>query len=76
MPHFAPIEGMRITGKFVRTVDLPTMRLAVIKGREDFTLVPWRPELMQMRGKDIAVGVHDRAITLSIARGRDLGLSR
>ena len=76
MPHFAPVEGMRITGKYVRAVDLPTLRLAVIRGREDFTLVPWRPELMQMRGKDIAVAVHDRAISLSIARGRDLGLSR
>ncbi len=76
MPHFAPIEGLRITGQHVRTIDLPTMRLAVIKGREDFTLVPWRPELMQMHGKDIAIGVHDRAITLSVARVRDLGLSR
>ena len=78
MGHIAPIEGLRLTGKLVRTVDLPTLRLAVIKGREDFTLVPWRAELQQMRGKEIAIGVHDRTITMSLARGRerDLGLSR
>ena len=76
MPHSAPVEGMRIIGKYVRTIDLPTMRLAVIKGREEFTLVPWRPELMQMRGKEIAVGINDRAITMSIPRVREIGLSR
>lgn len=76
MPHATPVEGMPITGTHVRTIELPTTRLAVIKGRDEFTLVPWRPELQQMRGQQIAIGVHDRAITLSIARGRDLGLSR
>jgi len=78
VPHFSLAEGMRITGKHVRTIDLPAMRLAVIKGREDFTIVPWRPELLKMRGREIEIGVRDRTITMALARGpvRDLGLSR
>jgi type IV secretory pathway VirD2 relaxase len=78
VPHVAPIEGRRITGKHVGTIELPLRRLAVIKGRDEFTLVPWRPELLKMRGKDIEIGVHDRIITMGLARGRsrNLGLSR
>lgn len=69
-------EGERITGKHIHTVELPSARLAVIAGRTDFTLVSWRKDLALFHGKDISVTVHDRAITLALARGRDLGLSR
>ena len=53
-------------------------RLAVIKGRHYFAVVPWRPELLRMRGKDIEIGVHERTIKMALAPGRvrDLGLSR
>jgi hypothetical protein len=57
MPHVSPFEGMRITGKHVGTIDVPMRRLAVIKGRQEFTLVRWRPELLKMRGKDIEISV-------------------
>ena len=78
MPPESPLEGMRISGKHVGTIDLPMQRLAVIKGRHEFTLVPWRPELLKMRGKEIEISVRDRTITMALARGRvrDLGLSR
>jgi uncharacterized protein DUF3363 len=69
---------MCITGRHVDTIDLPLLRLAVIKGRQAFTLVPWRPQLLAMRGKEIEISVRDRTITMVRARGpvRDLGLSR
>ena len=78
MPHHAPLEGLRMTGKHVGTIDLPMQRLAVIKGRQGFTLVPWRPELLKMQGKEIDISVRDRTINMALARGRirDLGLSR
>jgi hypothetical protein len=78
MSPASPFEGMRMSGKHVGTIDLPMLRLAVIKGRHEFTLVPWRPELLKMGGKDIEIGVRDRTITMALARGRirDLGLSR
>jgi type IV secretory pathway VirD2 relaxase len=78
MPPESPVEGIRMSGKHVGTIDLPMQRLAVIKGRHEFTLVPWRPELLRMRGKDIEISVRDRTIMMTLARGRtrDFGLSR
>ena len=78
MPPASPVEGIRITGKHVGTIDLPMQRLAVIKGRHAFTIVPWRPELLNMRGRDIEISVRGRTIMMALARGRirDLGLSR
>jgi hypothetical protein len=78
LPPESPVEGMRMSGKHVGTIDLPMQRLAVIKSRHEFTVVPWRPELLKMRGKEIEISVRDRTITMTLARGRtrDLGLSR
>jgi type IV secretory pathway VirD2 relaxase len=78
MPHCSVVEGMRVTGKHVGTVALPLQRLAVIQGRNQFTLVPWRPELLRMRGHDIDISVRDRTVTMALARGRGryLGVSR
>ena len=78
LPHVAPTEGRRVIGQHVRTIDLPMQRLAVIKARDAFTLLPLRPELSKMCGKEIEIGVHERTITIALARGpkRDLGLSR
>ncbi len=69
-------EGTRITGRHTRDVVQPTGRLAVIQDRTSFTLIPWRPELEQMHGKEIDVAFHNRTLTLAISRGRDRGLSR
>jgi len=78
MPHCSVFEGMRMTGQHAGTIDLPMQRLAVIQGRHEFTLVPWRPALLKMRGQAIAISVRDRTITIALAGGRtrDLGLSR
>ena len=78
LPHIPLIEGRRITGQHIRTIDLPLQRLAVIKGRTAFTLVPWRPELAKMQGRDIEISMQNQQITMTLARGRsrDLGLSR
>ena len=78
MPHQAPFEGMRMTGKYVGTIDLPMQRLAVIKGHQAFTLVSCQPELLKMHGKDIDISLRDRTIALVPERGRirDRGLAR
>jgi Protein of unknown function (DUF3363) len=78
LPHIPLIEGRRITGQHIRTIDMPLQRLAVIKGRSAFTLVPWRPELAKMQGRDIEISMQNQQITMTLARGRsrDLGLSR
>ncbi len=69
-------EGMWITGRHTRDVTFPAGRIAVIQDRTSFTLIPWRPELAQMRGKEIDVAIHNRTLSLAISRGRARGLSR
>jgi type IV secretory pathway VirD2 relaxase len=51
MPHFPPMEGIRLRGRHIHTIDLPDRRLAVIKGREEFALVPWRGDLAHLRAR-------------------------
>ena len=71
-------EGDRFRGRHIKTIDMPMQRVAVIANSQEFRLVPWRPELIQMRGRDISLAVQNRTSTMSIARGleRDRGLSR
>ncbi len=76
MGHISMVEGQRFDGYHARSINLPTQRLAVIKGREDYTLIPWRKDLAKMQGQDLVVRVDNRAVTLTIATGRDRGLSR
>lgn len=70
MPHPAPLEGLRMTGKQVGTFELPMQRLAVIKGGREFTLVPWRPELLLLVATRSvrSVGHHPRRIGSPLSR--------
>ena len=76
LSHVPISEGQRFRGQHVRTVDLPTQRLAVIRGHQDFTLVPWRPELTKLLGHEVDVRVDNRTIIMALAPRRDRGLSR
>ncbi len=69
-------EGQRFDGYHARNINQPIQRLAVIKGREDFTLIPWRKDLAKMQGLDLVVRIDNRANTLTTAAGQDRGLSR
>src|SRR4029453_8688274 len=64
MPHHAPLQGLRMTGKLVGTVEPPMQHLAVIKGRKEFTLVRWRPGLLKMGDKKSDISVRDRTIAM------------
>ena len=78
LAHRPLTKGARFHGRHVKTVDLPMRRLAVIANTQEFALVPWQPELIPMRGRDLSLSVQNHAVTVSISRGlqRDLGLSR
>jgi type IV secretory pathway VirD2 relaxase len=78
LPHLVLSEGSRFQGRHVNTVQLPEMKIAVIRGRQDFALIPYQSALMQMRGREMVVRVQDRAVSLVLFDGRDrgLGLSR
>ena len=49
-----PPEGGRIEGRYVRPVDLPSGRFAIIEKSKEFTLVPWREALEKRRGLEIS----------------------
>ena len=45
------VEGERIDGTFSRSVNLASDKYAVVQKSKEFTLVPWRPEMEQFRGR-------------------------
>jgi hypothetical protein len=47
-----------------------------IKGQLDCAIVPWRAELMKVRGQQIVLRVENRAIIMTTATSRDRGASR
>ncbi len=50
----APFEGKPVEGVYVRPVDLPSGRFAIVEKAKDFTLVPWRKALEARRGMEIS----------------------
>ena len=76
LPHLILFDGSRFQGRYVKTVQLPEMKIAVIKGRHDFALVPYQSALMQMRGREMVLRVQDRAVSLVLFDGRDRGMGR
>jgi hypothetical protein len=51
LTHVHLVEGEKISGTIILSVDLASGKYAVIQKSKEFTLVPWRPELGQFRGK-------------------------
>ena len=70
-------EGDRIDGTFSRSVNLASGKYAVIQKSKEFTLVPWRPELEQLRGKTLYGTAGSQGINWdwNAGRGRGLGIS-
>ena len=74
----APLgEGENIFGTFSRSVDLASGKYAVIQKSKEFTLVPWRPELEQFRGKPLSGTAGSQGINWdwNAKRGQGLGIS-
>ncbi|MEM8771354.1 MAG: DUF3363 domain-containing protein [Pseudomonadota bacterium] len=49
-----PVEGECIQGQYLRPVNLPSGRFALIEKSKEFTLVPWREALERRRGLEIS----------------------
>ena len=77
LAHAQLVEGEKISGTFNRSVDLASGKYAVILKSKEFTLVPWRPELEQFRGKLLSGTAGSQGITWdwNTKRGQGLGLS-
>jgi type IV secretory pathway VirD2 relaxase len=76
LAHAQLIEGENISGTFNRSVDLASGKYAVIQKSKEFTLVPWRPELEQFRGKPLSGTAGSQGINWdwNAKRGQSLGI--
>jgi len=68
-------EDERIVGTFSRSINIASGKYVVIQKAKEFTLVPWRPELEQSRGKLVSGTAGSKGINWdwNRARGRDFG---
>lgn len=75
LPFRVPQPGESVRGKLVDSVQMASGKFAVIEGHMDFALVPWRPALERMKGREIAGTVEMGGnISWQLGRGRGLGL--
>src|SRR5262245_4728103 len=70
---YVPRDGdRRVCGIYVRAIDTPTRRLALIRREDTFTLAPWKPALEPLRGQAVIGWVGRSRITWAPDRGRAL----
>jgi type IV secretory pathway VirD2 relaxase len=77
LTHTYLVEGEKIAGTFNRSVNLASGKYAMIQKSKEFTLVPWRPELEQFRGKPLSGTAGSQGINWdwNAKRGQGLGIS-
>ncbi|MGD9601832.1 MAG: relaxase/mobilization nuclease RlxS [Gammaproteobacteria bacterium] len=63
-------SGEKIEGIYRRHVDLASGRFAVIEKAREFTLVPWRPVLERLLGKQVSGVVRGDSISWTVGRQR------
>jgi type IV secretory pathway VirD2 relaxase len=74
LPHNAPMEGEQIGGTFTKSVTLASGKYAIIQKALEFTLVPWRPDMEPMRGKEIIGTASAQGIQWEWGPRRGLGI--
>jgi hypothetical protein len=68
---FAEAEpGIPIEGRYRRSVQVGTARMALIENSREFTLVPWRPVLERQLGKQVAGIMRGAEISWRFGRQR------
>lgn len=70
LPYLEAEQGVRITGRLERRLDLASGRFAVIASSREFTLVPWRQSLEREVGRELDVRVRSAGVSWTIGRGR------
>jgi type IV secretory pathway VirD2 relaxase len=74
LTHGAPLEGEQISGTFTKSVALASGKYAVVQKAHEFTLVPWRPVIEPMRGKEITGTASAQGIQWEWGPRRGLGI--
>ena len=64
---------MSMSGVYERPADLAQGRFALVTRSQEFTLVPWRPELERYRGAEISVKARGGGVDWTVGRARGIG---
>jgi len=69
-------DGERIGGVYQRRANLASGRFALIvnEASQEFSLVPWRPEVERWLGQEVTATVQGRTAAWSLGRDRALGI--
>lgn len=68
--------GDQFRGRYKGHLDLGQGRMALLNNGKEFTLVPWRRDLAQLRGRDLSIQRTRSGINFSMGHDRSRGLSR
>jgi hypothetical protein len=74
LSHYTPMEGKQISGMFTKSVTTASAKYAIVQKAHEFTLVPWRPDMERMRGKEIAGITSGQGIQWEWGPRRGLGI--
>ncbi len=74
LAHYSPLEGEQISGTFSKSITLASGKYAIIQKSQEFTLVPWRPDMEPMRGKEITGNASAQGIQWELGPRRGLGI--
>ena len=70
---YVPHElGSRISGVYEWAITTPSVKLAVIRQNDTYTLTPWRAALEPMRGQAVTAVISPNRVSWSLDRGRQL----
>jgi hypothetical protein len=69
-PFVEAESGLPVEGIYRRSVQVGTMRMAVIENSREFTLVPWRPVLERQIGKELSGMMRGRDVSWTFGRQR------
>jgi hypothetical protein len=69
-------DGSTVIGVYRRAIMLVSGKVAVIQREDHFTLVPWRPILERLRGREVVGIVRGMGVSWQLGMTRDRGISR
>ena len=65
-------DGERVSGVYIRSVQLASGRFAMLDDGMGFHLVPWRPVVEPRQGQQLTAIVHGHSVSWQIGRQRDV----
>ena len=74
LPFRSAADGETVSGKFTGTVQLSSGKFAIVEKSYEFTLVPWRPVIDRLLGREVAGFVQGGSVSWQLGRQRGLEL--